>query len=93
MSILVKFYGRLREHIDEIDLGVGLPVSYKIEPKLIHSVNDILEKFSISENELSHIFVNGEYSGVEKDVNPGDRVGLFPKNMALIFVEILSQNR
>ncbi|MHA2287192.1 MAG: MoaD/ThiS family protein [Promethearchaeota archaeon] len=93
MSILVKLYGNLRENLKETDLQEGLPASYDIDPSLVHSVFDILEKLSIEEHELSHIFVNGKYCGVDKEVKNGDRVGLFPKNMSLLFVEILPQNR
>jgi hypothetical protein len=74
--------------VKHVDLEKGLPVTIKIENTSIHTVYDILEKFTINEDELSHIFVNGKYCGIGKKVKNGDRVGLFPKNMALIFVEI-----
>jgi molybdopterin converting factor small subunit len=93
MPILVKLYGKLRENVKEFDLEEGLPVSFNIDPSKVQVVYDILEKLVINENELSHIFVNGNYCGVSKEVRDGDRVGLFPKNMALIFVEILPQYR
>ncbi|NVM19678.1 MAG: MoaD/ThiS family protein [Candidatus Lokiarchaeota archaeon] len=93
MPILVKLYGNLREKVKEFDLEEGLPVSFNIESSKVHFVYDILEKLVINENELSHIFVNGKYCGASKEVRDGDRVGLFPKNMALLFVEILPQFR
>jgi molybdopterin converting factor small subunit len=88
MSILVKLYGKLRENVKDVDLEKGLPVTLNIEESNVHFVYDIVEKFAISEDELSHIFVNGKYCGIGKEVRDGDRVGLFPKNMALIFAEI-----
>ena len=93
MAILVKLYGKLREKVKEFNLEEGLPVSFNIEPSEVHLVYDILEKFEIQQSELSHIFVNGKYSEVGKEVTDGDRIGLFPKNMALLFVEILPQFR
>ncbi|MHA1679050.1 MAG: hypothetical protein ACTSW3_09780 [Promethearchaeota archaeon] len=45
----------------------------------------MLSKLSIEESEVSHIFVNGIYSGKNKKVRDGDRVGLFPKRMALLY--------
>ncbi|NVM35840.1 MAG: MoaD/ThiS family protein [Candidatus Lokiarchaeota archaeon] len=93
MPILVKLYGKLREKVEEFDLEEGLPVSFNIEHSSVHFVYDILEKFRIQLSELSHIFVNGSYCDVSKEVTDGDRVGLFPKNMALLFVEILPQFR
>ena len=88
MAILIKLYGKLRENVKDVGLEKGLPVTYKIEDNSIHFVYDIVEKFAISEDELSHIFVNGKYCGIGKEIRNGDRVGLFPKNMALMFAEI-----
>ncbi|GAH18140.1 unnamed protein product [marine sediment metagenome] len=88
MSILIKLYGKLGENVKDVDLKEGLPVTFYVEDKNVHNVYDIVEKFAIREDELSHIFVNGKYCRVGKEVRDGDRVGLFPKNMALMFVEI-----
>jgi len=88
MTILVKLYGKLRENVKDVDLEKGLPVTLKIEESNVHIVNDIVEKFAIREDELSHIFINGKYCRIGKEVRDGDRVGLFPKNMALMFAEI-----
>ncbi|MHA1351085.1 MAG: hypothetical protein ACTSPZ_09670 [Promethearchaeota archaeon] len=87
MPILIKLYGK-RENIKDIDLERGLPATLNIEESNVHFVYDIVEKFAISEDKLSHIFVNGKYCGIGKEVRDGDRVGLFPKNMALMFAEI-----
>ncbi len=51
----------------------------------IKRVSDVLKKFSIKESETSHIFVNGVYSGFNKKVNDGDRVGIFSGNQALLY--------
>jgi len=88
MGIIIKLYGKLREKVNDVDLEKGLPATFKIEDNDVRFVYDILEKLGITENELSHIFVNSKYCGIGKEIKPGDRVGLFPKNMALMFVEI-----
>jgi molybdopterin converting factor small subunit len=93
VPILVKLYGKLKENLEKFELDENLPLSINIDPDEVHSVNDILEKFALNEEELSHIFVNSKYCGINKEVNNGDRVGLFPKNMALLFVEILPEYR
>ena len=93
MPILIKLYGKLRENVRVVDLERGLPVTLNIELSNVHFVYDIVEKFAISEDELSHIFVNGKYCGIGKKIRDGDRVGLFPKNMALIFAEIRDKSR
>ena len=78
----------MRENVKDVDLEKGLPVTLKIEESNVHNVNDIVEKFAISGDELSHIFLNGKYCEIGKNIRDGDRVGLFPKNMALMFAEI-----
>jgi len=83
----------LRENVKDVDLEKGLPFTLKIEESNVHIVNDIVDKFAIREDELSHIFVNGKYCGIGKEVREGDRVGLFPKNMALMFAEIRDKSR
>ena len=88
MAILIKLYGKLRDNVKGVDLEKGLPVTLNIEEPNVHFISDIVEKLAISEDELSHIFVNGKYCGIGKEVRDGDRVGLFPKNMALMFAEI-----
>ena len=92
MSILIKLYGNLREKVKDTDLEKGFPFTLNIEGNEIHTVLDILDKFNIEDNEISHIFVNGKYCGPGKEVRDGDRVGLFPKKMALMFVEIPDLN-
>ncbi|MFW9987344.1 MAG: MoaD/ThiS family protein [Candidatus Odinarchaeota archaeon] len=52
------------------------------------NVLDILNKLGISKKEISHIFVNNLYSSPKKEIKDGDRIGIFPKRMGLIFVEI-----
>lgn len=93
MGILVKLYGKLRENVKDVNLKKGFPFTFIIEDDNVRFVYDILEKLGIKENELSHIFVNSKYYGIGKEIKNGDRVGLFPSNMALIFVEILPQFR
>ena len=92
MSILIKLYGNLRNKVKAPDIERGLPITLNIKSKGIDSTLDILDKFIIEDDEISHIFVNGKYCGPRKEIRDGDRVGLFPKNMSLMFVEIPNLN-
>ena len=92
MSILIKLYGNLRNKVKAPDIERGLPITLNIKSKGIDSTLDILDKFIIEDDEISHIFVNGKYCGPGKEVRDGDRVGLFPENMSLMFVEIPNLN-
>jgi len=84
MPINLKLFGDLRKKADPKISGT-LPLRLKINDAEITWVIDLLRKFKIEENEVSHIFVNGIYAGFKKKVNPEDRVALFPRNMGLLY--------
>ncbi|MHA1488388.1 MAG: MoaD/ThiS family protein [Promethearchaeota archaeon] len=92
MAIIVKLYGDLKGKILQKTNDIGAPSTLNIELIGIKTIFDILRKFNIEENELSHIFVNGKYCGPGKRLQDGDRIGLFPKRMGLIFMEIEQNN-
>lgn len=92
MPVTIKLYGDLREKAKQPGFNIGKPSTLKIDSNGVDTVFDILKKFNIKENEISHIFVNGKYCGPGKKVREGDRIGLFPKRMALMFVEIAKNN-
>jgi molybdopterin converting factor small subunit len=85
MTILVKFFGDLRKKIKEFDTTNSLPLNLYINSNGINTISDILDKFGIEKVETGHLFVNGIYSGFKKKVKDGDRVGLFPNNMKLLY--------
>jgi len=85
MAILVKFFGDLAKKVSQKETRIESPFSLKIETQGIEYIADILKKYSIEKSETSHIFVNGIYAGFRKRVKDGDRVGIFPKNMGLLY--------
>ena len=85
MTILVKIFGDLRNKIKDEKPNGALPLNLHINSENIKYITDILQNLSIEENETSHIFVNGVYSGFNKKVNDGDRVGIFAGNQALLY--------
>jgi molybdopterin converting factor small subunit len=91
MSIQVKLYGDLRDKV-QVNHDKSLPITLKFQEKEINTVFDIFNKIHLAEKDVSHIFINGKYSGSGKKVIDGDQIGLFPKNMALMFVEISRNN-
>lgn len=88
MTIRIKLYGDLKEKAPQFNIGKGVPSTLNIEIDNFKTVLDILNKFSMEKNEISHVFVNSKYSGLEKEVKNGDRIGIFPKRMGVLFVEI-----
>jgi molybdopterin converting factor small subunit len=84
MTIDLKLFGDLRKKADPNVSGT-LPLRLKISDSEITWITDILRKFNIEDDEVSHIFVNGIYAGLKKKVKSGDIVSLFPRNMGLLY--------
>ncbi|MBY9012077.1 MAG: MoaD/ThiS family protein [Candidatus Lokiarchaeota archaeon] len=92
MTILVKIFGDLRKKIEGSNVTNSLPSNKHIESDGIQTIADILNKYAIEKEETSHLFVNGTYSGFNKKVKDGDRVGIFPKNMSLLYKWYFTKN-
>ncbi len=80
----VHLYGKLRRFSDNQDPRrdsiVYVPVSDG------DSIENIVQRIGIPLEELgSNIFLNGEYSALPRKVNDGDRLGIFPDNMQLLY--------
>jgi molybdopterin converting factor small subunit len=82
--ITLRIFGDLAK-TREKHTNITSPKILEVDPSDIKIVNDILKKFNLTKDEVSHIFVNGIYSGLKKKVNDGDRVALFPRNMGLLY--------
>lgn len=85
MTILVKIFGELREKVKNRAIQDNSPLNIHLEAEKVKSISEILNFFSIEKEETSHIFVNGVYSGFDKSVKDGDRVGIFPRRMCLLY--------
>jgi len=84
MQITLKIFGDLRKKVNPKISGT-LPITLDINDGDIAKVVDIFNKYNMREDEVSHIFVNGSYSGPKKSLNNGDLVALFPINMAVLY--------
>lgn len=95
MSIKVILYGDLKKKIEETSqrTNIGIPLKLNIIKKqTIKNVDDLLKNLKLSQEEISHVFVNGKYCGLGKEIKDGDRIGFFPRNMGINFVEIEKNN-
>jgi hypothetical protein len=82
--IEVHLYGKRRRFTDNRnparDSIVYVPVG---EGEIIE---DIVERIGIPLQEVgSNIFLNGEYSAKTRQVRSGDRLGIFPDNMQVLY--------
>jgi molybdopterin converting factor small subunit len=82
--IEIHLYGKLRKYSDQRS-----PLKDSIV--LIKASNDstirsVVKKMGIPISELGrNIFVNGELSGLDRKVKDGDRIGIFPNDMQLLY--------
>jgi hypothetical protein len=48
-------------------------------------IRDVLRILGIAPEDVRHLFLNGQYSAVGRPVRPGDRLGVFGRDMALLY--------
>lgn len=85
MTVHVRIFGDLKGKVSSEENDPGAAIVLELNASKFNDVSDILSEFSIEEDEVSHIFVNHVYSSTKKKVEDGDRVGIFPKNMGLLY--------
>jgi len=80
----VHLYGKLRRFADNSDATSQSVAPVQCRPG--DTVAQIVERLCIPMAELgSNIFVNGRYADLESPVQDGDRLGLFPDDMQLLY--------
>ncbi len=82
--IEVHLYGKLRRFTDNLD--PSRESITKVKTKKDDTIIDIARRIGIPDTELGpNIFLNGEYSALTRRVKNGDRLGLFPDDMVLLY--------
>jgi len=82
--IEVHLYGKLRRFTDNQDPTHD---SITYTPVMDEdTIEDIIRHIGIPPEEIgSNIFLNGEYSALGRKVKDGDRLGVFPNDMQLLY--------
>ena len=80
----IHLYGKLRRFSDQTS-----PIKDSIilvEESDTSTIRSVVKKIGIPVSELGrNIFVNGELSGLDRKVYDGDRIGIFPDDMQLLY--------
>lgn len=80
----VHLYGKLRRFTDNQDPARDSIVYVPVKDG--DPIKAITQRIGIPPEELgSNIFLNGEYSALERRVTDGDRLGIFPDDMKLLY--------
>jgi len=85
LGINVRLYGEFREMAPRSDEESGYIGKVELEDEGIETTGDLIGKFELNEDEVSHVFVNGTYSSFKKELGEGDEVALFPTEMGLLY--------
>lgn len=83
--IEVHLYGRLRRLAAQS--GVHRPsVTWVDLP--VGTVAQVIEALGVEPEAVSNVFVNGRYdpAALDQTVRSGDRIGLFPPDMRMLYV-------
>jgi hypothetical protein len=84
MELEIHLYGRLRRFTDNLDPRRQSILRVDVAPT--ETIRMILERIGVPVEEIgSNIFLNGEYSGIDRAVEKGGRLGVFPDDMNLLY--------
>ncbi len=82
--IEVHLYGKLRRFAEDPDPKSDSIVQVPVTKG--DTIGQVLARIGIPLEEVgSNVFLNGEYSGLSRPVKPGDRLGVFPDDMQLLY--------
>jgi len=81
--IEIHLYGKLRTHAP--DKRPDAESIVELPPKGGDTVGTILERLGITPQDTSNIFLNGELCLLSREIHDGDRLGIFPDDMALLY--------
>lgn len=83
MKIEVHLFGKLKDLFQKRETGDKFRLIVNIRNQ--DTIRDIVEQIGISSKEISHAFLNYQYSSLDRKVGNGDRLALFGRDMALIY--------
>ena len=82
--IEVHLYGKLRRFAENPDPKSDSIVRVPVMEG--DTIGQALARIGVPLEEVgSNVFLNGEYSGLARPVKPGDRLGVFPDDMQLLY--------
>lgn len=82
--IEVHLYGKLRRFAKEQSASGKSIVRVAVEEG--DTIDDVARRLGITREDLGrNIFLNGQLSALSREVQDGDRLGLFPDDMSLLY--------
>ena len=82
-QVAVHVYGALRCYAAQKAVSGESVVWLDVRPS--EAVGDALRRLGIRDDEVGNVFHNGRLAANEDMLKRGDRVGVFPTNMSLLY--------
>lgn len=81
--ITVYLFGKFRQKVS--NSIVENECTLEIENNEEDTIASIIERLCINPQDVSHIFLNYQYSASTRKIQSGDRLAIFPKEMSLLY--------
>ena len=79
----VRLFGKLAERFGATTAFE--PAGRRVIVDETSCIGDVLRALDIAPEDVRHLFLNGQYSAVTRHVHSGDRLGIFGRDMALLY--------
>jgi hypothetical protein len=89
-SVEVHLYGKLRRLAD-VQATAGDSIM-RVPVQDGATIADVLARLGVPLADTSNIFLNGQLSLPARAVQPGDRLGVFPNDMSLLYKWYFAKN-
>lgn len=83
MPVEVWLYGKLRRFAPHKEAGSNSVVEVEVEA--VENIEGALARLGVPWEEVGNVFLNGRLALVEQAVVDGDRLGVFPQDMSLLY--------
>lgn len=81
--IEVRLYGKLRRFAPQKAVDANSVLLLPAQPN--ETIGSVLRRGGIDAKDTSHLFLNGELSALTRKVSDGDRLGVFPDDMSVLY--------
>lgn len=83
MLIDVYLFGDMRTFGPVVPIDADCKLQIDLQPEA--TIGDVVRRLGIDPVQIAHLFLNYQYSAITRRVKDGDRVGVFGRDMALLY--------
>lgn len=82
-TVDVYLYGSLQKRFGTPSAYRPVQVQVAVSPA--GTIHEVLVAMGLAAEDVSHLFLNGQYSATNRRVKAGDRLAIFGRDMALLY--------